>query len=45
MGNLFNVQTPKDLEGAVSQRLAALVMPGQAGPAVDLDALLLLLVR
>ncbi|KAG2444934.1 hypothetical protein HXX76_001670 [Chlamydomonas incerta] len=45
VGNLFNVQAPADLDGAVSVRLAAIVTPGAAGPAVDLDALLLLLVR
>ncbi|GLI60595.1 hypothetical protein VaNZ11_002742 [Volvox africanus] len=45
VGNLFNVQSPGDLDGALSVRLAAIVTPGVAGPAVDLDALLLLLVR
>lgn len=45
VGNMFNVQAPGDLDGAVSVRLAAIVTPGAAGPAVDLDALLLLLVR
>ncbi len=38
-------QMPKDLDGAVTRRLAALVVPGQAGPVVDVDALLMLLVN
>ncbi|GFR39671.1 hypothetical protein Agub_g142 [Astrephomene gubernaculifera] len=45
VGNIFNVQVPAELDGAVSVRLAAIVTPGSAGPAVDLDALLLMLVR
>ncbi|KAG2495568.1 hypothetical protein HYH03_006168 [Edaphochlamys debaryana] len=45
VGNIFNVQAPADLDGAMSVRLASIVTPGAAGPAVDLDALLLLLVR
>lgn len=45
VGNLFNVQSPGDLDGAISLRLAAIVTPGAAGPSVDLDALLLMLVR
>ncbi|KAG2448505.1 hypothetical protein HYH02_006396 [Chlamydomonas schloesseri] len=45
VGNMFNVQAPGDLDGAVSVRLAAIIAPGAAGPAVDLDALLLLLIR
>jgi hypothetical protein len=44
VGNLYNVQTPGDLDTAVSKRIAMLVVPGVTGPAVDLDALLLLLV-
>ena len=45
VGNLFNVQSPGDLDGALSRRLGALIIPGQAGPMVDLDALLLTLVN
>ena len=45
VGNLFNVQSPTDLDGALSRRLGALIIPGQAGPMVDLDALLLTLVN
>ena len=29
LGNLFNVQSPSDLDGTVSQRLATIVVPGQ----------------
>eukprot|EP00798_Chlamydomonas_sp_ICE-L_P021139 gene21139-28028_t len=45
VGNLFNVQSPKDLEGAVSTKLHAIIIPGQSGSVIDLDALLLLLVN
>ncbi|MEW5312328.1 MAG: hypothetical protein WDW38_003970 [Sanguina aurantia] len=45
VGNLFNVQSPTELDGAVGRRLGSLVLPGHTGPAVDLDALLLLLVN
>lgn len=40
---MCSTQTPTDLTGPVAQRLSALVTPGAAGPVVDLDALLLLL--
>lgn len=43
VGNLYNVQVPTDLNGMVAKRLATIVTPGAAGPVVDLDALLLLL--
>jgi hypothetical protein len=38
------LQVPTDLEGPIAKRLAAIVVPGQAGPVVDLDALLLMLI-
>ena len=37
------VQAPTDLDRPTSKRLAALVLPGHAGPCVDFDAFLLLL--
>ena len=45
MIGLFPAQSPSDLDGTVTRRLAAIIIPGQAGPTVDLDALLLLLVN
>lgn len=38
MGNLFNVQSPNDLTGALTRRLASLVIPGQAGPTGKTEA-------
>ena len=45
LGNMFNVQSPAELAGSVSRRLGSLMTPGQTGPVVDLDALLLMLVN
>jgi hypothetical protein len=37
-GNIFNVQSPSDLTGALTQRLASLVIPGQAGPTGKIES-------
>jgi hypothetical protein len=40
-----SAQVPTDLDGPIAKRLASIVVPGQAGPVVDLDALLMMLVN
>ncbi|KAJ9530855.1 hypothetical protein QJQ45_028824, partial [Haematococcus lacustris] len=44
VGNLYSVQVPTDLDAPIARRLASIVTPSSAGPVVDLDVLLLLLI-